>query len=325
MSIYLARNGRMLTRLNGTRYFGSVANQILLGAKYLTYFNSPTPKNTSSIYTWVDNPVICEPPNTPLSSNHMANDYSYGNYKINNQLVQLDGNYSSKTGIKSDIPRVGALYTIDGMTYSNMGLDPHFDFPAPNSYKTFKSVSFRFKVDLSSTSVQNSYRMASYGMRLSYYDWNSSSIAAATALYGISCWYDSSSSMGIDCSFYTLDKEEVQNTLTLYNGATYPTTREYASTSIQKHYVTIPGVEKNVWHQYAMVIDNQYMYVFIDGILYASCRSAAPEIFGAGFEGSNYYNANYSPAYMTELLVTDYDLRTSATTCLTWNNPLIQE
>lgn len=325
MSIYLARNGKMLTRLNGTRYLGdnvSPVSPILLGAKYLTYFNSPTPRDTSNIYTWVDNPVICVPPDTPLSTDHMATDYSYQSYKINNELVQLDGNYSGKTGIKSDIPKIAGMYTIGDKTYTNMGLDPHFDFPSPNNYKTCKSIVFRFKVDLSH-SVQQDSRVAIFSMRMSQYSSGSSTIISGAGMYHLDCWYDSSNSMGLDFYVSTLDLEAVQSTLTLYNGATYPTTRQYASTSIQKHFLTIPGVTKSVWHQCAVVLDNEYMYIFIDGVIYASCRSAAPEVFGAGFSGCNDYGSNYSPAYMTELLLTDYDIRTSPTTCMTWDTPLV--
>lgn len=326
MSNYLQFNNHMILHpTDPSKYFGSVIeppNPILLGAKYLTYFDTPTPSDSSHIYTWVDNPVICVPANTPLSTDHMATGYSYSGYRINNELVQLDGNYSNKTGIKSDIPRVGAIYTIDGMSYSNMGLDTHFDFQSPNSYKTGKSIVFRFKVDLSN-SVQQDSRVASFGMRMSYYSWSSSSIAPGAGLYHLDCWYDSSNSMGLDFYVSTLNHEEVQSTLTLYNGATYPSTRSYASSSIQKHYLTIPGVTKSIWHQCAIVLDNEYMYIFIDGVLYASCRSAAPEFYGAGCEGCNNYGSNYSPAYMTELLVTDYDIRTSPTTCMTWDTPLV--
>lgn len=285
--------------------------QILLDAVYLTYFNSPTPKNTSSIYTWTDNPVICVPSNTPVSNNHMATGYTYSSSRLNNQLVQLDGNYSGKTGIESDLPEVNHMYKIGSTTYSSMGLDAHFAFEGTNAYKQYKSLVFRFKVDLSSA-ITGNYAIAKYGTRLSYAN-----------LYHLDCWYDRSSNMGLELYIGDLDKEASLQSLTLYNGAKYPTTRSYSFDTIKKHYVTLPGTTKNVWHQCAIVYDEGYQNFFVDGVLYASWLGGNDKCYGIGCEGSNDYGRNYTPAYITEFLLTNYDIRTSPTTCMTWDTPLV--
>ena len=287
--------------------------QILIDATYLTYFNSPTPKNTSSIYTWTDNPVICVPSNTPVFTNHMATGYTYSSTsKIDNQLVQLDGNYSGKTGIRSNIPEVGRMYTIGRTTYSSMGLDTHFEYPNPDNSKVFKSMVFRFKVDLSSALVGN-YEVANFATRAGY-----------SNLCHLACWYDKSRKMGMEFYIPSLDRESVQQTLTLYNGAKYPSTRSYTYEDDKNRHVTLPGTTKNVWHQCAIVYDNgDCLNLFVDGVLYLSCIVGANICHGIGCEGQNYYGDNNTPAYITEFLLTNYDIRTSPTTCMTWDTPLI--
>ena len=140
----------------------------------------------------------------------------------------------------------------------------------------------------------------------------------------LSCWYDRSSNMGMEFYIPGLESESVQQTLTLYNGAKYPSTRSYRYEDDKYRHVTLPGTTKNIWHQCAIVYDNgECLNLFVDGVLYASCSTGTNICYGILCEGQNHYGDNNTPAYITEFLLTNYDIRTSPTTCMTWDTPLV--
>lgn len=333
MSIYLARNGKMLTRLNGTRYLGSVTDpRPVLGVKYLTYFNNPTSAHSSSSYEWIDNPVYCKSGIYPLANPTTFTDFTSGKQIPGSHVMDMDDGYSTKTGVRNQVSWSYRTIQLNNITRGTNWWSGHFsswDTSSGTSFYSepvgFKSYSLKFKWDGTSVTAQSStypsYTLGYIALKFL----TKATESTDPTLSNLSGYYlrafcqeKGYLSLRLQSVDFNASGVSVQVEPTVYNGASYTSGTQD---------VTLPRVDIDLWHQLTVIHQGHTLRFYIDGVLYVMCniftKNMADYAYWAGADYLDLYGnqSRNTAVFMTEYLLSDKDMRdpNDSNHCLFWN------